>query len=137
MEDLESIPTAEEIKEAESEAKTAAHSGSFMPSTEGYIQRYNSRGYPQNLASEYLRDQTRRAQNSVLSLYGVCKENKRTVVRPLENKKNELSLDPAKVQRVREENRVGQRLWIIDQALFVFTGICLMGIRHRLEVSGR
>lgn len=135
MEKLQITPTEEEVREAELEAKIATESGTYVPSSAGYVQRYDCRAYPQNLASRNLRKQSRRARNSVLALFGVCTDHTGHIVRPLSEIKKHLPIDPAKIQRVRKEDTLGRRLDIVGRDLFVLTSICLQGIRNRVQVS--
>ena len=132
---MQSFPTIEEIREAELEAKVATESGTYVPNSRGYIQRYDLRGYPQNLASHNLRKQSRRAQNSVLAIFGVCSDHTGYVVRPLADIKRNLPIDPAKIQMVRKENLLGWRIHIAEQCMFLLARCCLIGVRHRLQVS--
>ena len=125
-------PTAEEIRSADLEATAATESGIYIPSSEGYVQRYDRRGHPQNLASEILREQLRRAQNSVSS---TLNDYRHKIGRLGENGNDKLPIDPAMIQAVRSENKVGMLVLFADHCLFFSTDICLVGIRQRLQVS--
>jgi hypothetical protein len=134
LEELQRIITEKEIGEADSEAKIATESGANVPISAGYIQRHDCRAYPQNFASHNLRKQSRRDRNNVLALFGVCTDHTGHVVRPLSEIKKLLPIDPAKIQTVRKENTLGMRIGITEQGLFALAGICLLGIRHRVQV---
>lgn len=125
-------PTAEDMQRAESEARAATETGTYVPSSEGYVQRYDCRGHPQNLASEYLREQTRRAQNSVSSLLNDYRDK---IAQLHENSTNKLPIDSAELQTVRSENEIGVFILAADQDLFLSTSLCLVGVRQRLQVS--
>ena len=125
-------PTAEDMLRAELEAKAATENGTYVPSSEGYIQRYDCRGHPQNLASEYLREQSRRAQNSVSSLLNDYRDK---IAQQHENSNNKLPIDPAELQTVRSENEIGLLILAGDQDLSLSTSLCLVGVRQRLQVS--
>lgn len=103
-----------------------------MPSSVGYVQRYDRRGHPQNLASEYLREQSRRAQNRLSSILNVYRDN---TGRLRENSNDQLRNDPAEIQAVRSENEIGGLILAGDQDLSLLTYICLVGVRQRLQVS--
>lgn len=124
-------PTAEEIRSADLEAKAATETGTYVPSSEGYVQRYDRRGHPQNLASEILREQSRRAQNSVSSTLNGYRDNKGQLP---ENSDDKSPIDPATIEAVRSENTFGMLVRMTDHCLFFSTNICLGGVRQRLQV---
>ena len=139
FEELEQGPTAEDLQEAKREAKAATASGTYVPSPVGYVQRYDRRGHPQNLASAYLREQSRRAQNESLSLFGFSREYKcfesRQAVRSLETRSKKPPIDLAQFEAMRLENMIGTRIGFIDGVLSTWTETCMVGVRLRLQVS--
>lgn len=127
------LPTTEEVLEAEAEARAATESGTYVPSSSGYVQRYDCRGHPQNLASEYLREESRRAQNKASLI--LSQDNTGRATQPSENSDKKLPIDPAKINDVVTENYMGLFIDFSDQALSLVSCICLLGVRQRLQVS--
>lgn len=104
----------------------------------GYVQQYDSRGYPQNLASRRLVRQARRAQNDVLADVGILQsvdENGHEIRSQLKIRRH--AIDKAKVTDVRRENEIGLLIAAADLGLFCLANACLLGLRHRMQVGER
>ncbi|MCJ1261404.1 hypothetical protein MMC22_001268 [Lobaria immixta] len=100
----------------------------------GYVQQYDSRGYPQNLASRRLVRQARRAQNDVLADVGILQsvdENGHEIRSQLKIRRH--AIDKAKVTDVRRENEIGLLIAAADLGLFCLANACLLGLRHRMQ----
>lgn len=103
----------------------------------GYIQQYDRRGHPENLASRALLRQSRRAQNDVLATVGVCVglDENGTAVRPEVHQKESDINNRIKVESVMRENEVGLLLVAADIGLFFVGTFWVLGLRQRLQVS--
>lgn len=102
------------------------------------MQQYDSRGYPQNLASRSLVRQARRAQNDVLADVGILQsvdENGLEIRSQLKSRR--YAMDDAKVKAVRRENEIGLLIAAADLGLFCLANTCLLGLRHRIQVGKR
>lgn len=103
----------------------------------GYVQQYDRRGHPENLASRALLRQSRRAQNDVLATVGVCvgvDENGKTTRQQVNQKETDIN-DRLKVESVMRENEVGLLQVAADIGLFFVGTFWVLGLRQRLQVS--
>lgn len=138
-EPLERRPNEDEIaKETRANAAETIETGSYVPGLEGYIQQYDHKGYPENLASRLLSRQSRRAQNDVLATVGVCVVDERAnlcAVPPKQHTRNNQSIEKSRIRLIRRENEIGMSIAAADLGLFCLSSIFLLGLRHRMQVS--
>ena len=137
-EPLERRPNEDEIaQEARANAAETIETGSYVPGPEGYIQQYDHKGYPENLASRLLSRQSRRAQNDVLATVGVCVVDERAnlCAVPPKHTRNNQSIEKSRIRLIRRENEIGMSIAAADLGLFCLSSIFLLGLRHRMQVS--
>lgn len=134
---MERCPDEDEAaQEAKAAALEATASGSYISGAEGYVQQYDRRGYPQNLASRLLSRQSRRAQNDVLASVGVCVDERATgLSAPPQFVKKHHSAEKSKIKLIKRENEIGLSIAAADFGLFCLAGVFLLGLRHRMQVS--
>ena len=99
-----------------------------------YAQQYDQQGHPQNLISQALSRQSRRAQNDVLTAVGVCVRVDKNGKPLASHGENDPDLRPA-VKTILKENDYGLFLATSDWVLFCLAELCLLGLRQRLQVS--
>lgn len=95
-----------------------------------YVQRFDSRGHPENLASEAARRRLRRAQNEVLSTVGV-------VVRKAKMNRSawEDMGDDQKHQLLLDENIAGANFGVVESVVLKLSTRWLSALRRRILVS--
>lgn len=100
------------------------------------MQRYDRRGYPENLASRLLSRQFRRAQNDILASVGVCVDERATGSSvPTQFARKHPSGEKSKIKLIRRENETGLSIAAADLGLFCLTNVFILGLRHRMQVS--
>ncbi|KIW42771.1 uncharacterized protein PV06_06285 [Exophiala oligosperma] len=94
-----------------------------------YVQRFDSRGHPENLASEAARRRLRRAQNEVLSTVGV-------VVRKAKMNRSawEDMGDDQKHQLLLDENIAGANFGVVESVVLKLSTRWLSALRRRILV---
>ncbi len=101
-----------------------------------YQQQYDRKGYPENSASRALNRQSRRAINDILTTVGVCVGvDADGQVRPVHDG-SIAALDKSKVIGIIRENEIGMLVGLMEAAIDDLTGMCITGLRYRLQVCG-
>lgn len=114
---------------------------STAPNTEtssGYQQHYDSSGYPENLESNALSRQYRRAHNDVLEMVGISvgvQAEGQPIKSQLDSQRKPI-LDKSAVDAVVRENEVGLLVGSADISLLYLCSMCTIGLKHRLQASG-
>ena len=95
-----------------------------------YVQEFDSRGHPRNIASQSLQRRMLRAQNEALSTVGV-------VVRKAKASRSHWQTmnDDQKYRLVVEENMTGAYLGILENVLQKFSTQWILNLRRRMLVS--
>ena len=102
-----------------------------------YQQQYDRKGYPENATSRALSRQSRRAINDILTTVGVCVGvDTDGQIRPVHDGRT-AALDQSKITSVIRENEIGLLVGFAEAALHDLAGMCITGLRYRIQVRGR
>ena len=102
-----------------------------------YRQRYNYAGRPINPGSRELDRQSRRAQNDVLQLLGVCYKvdaSSRRIIPFQMQSKDQTRLSEENIKGWQSENLIGTVISSADIFTVYAVRTCIAGFRHRLQV---
>lgn len=102
---------------------------------QSYQQLYDTKGHPINLVSAENHRQSRRAQNDILALAGVCYPVDANGEPHLSmGTQKQLALDTSRIEGIRHENEVGYRISKVDLALVALSGFNVVGFGHKIQV---
>ena len=102
-----------------------------------YVQQFDDKGHPINLASRFETREARRAQNDVLSTVGVCEgvDESGNLVSGIRIPKASRSAESSKIKLIRQENEVGLFLSVASSVLMVLVGSIPQSVRYKVEVG--